>query len=128
MHNDFIAHSTFQRVTSTRSGRWRDFSGTAVKTLRQKRRPVVSRCLCVKTGAAGFYIEGRLSPEAATATPAEPNALCLGFREASAAVHHRTRLQDRQRGVITKRHQNKIETDLLRLLVHTVKLPPDKVL
>jgi hypothetical protein len=126
MHNNCNAHSTIQRAIPARSGRRRELSETAVKALRQKRRPASP--LYAEVSEAGFYIQGRSSLRVATATPAEPNALRPGSREASAAALYRARSKDRQRGAITKRLQNKIETDLLRVLVFIPTSPPYKAL
>ena len=58
--------------TTTRSGRRRDYSAIAVKGCRQASRPVDMCSPCVISGATGsLYIEGCLSPEAATSAPVD---------------------------------------------------------
>ena len=112
-------HYHIMRIIPTRTGRRREYSGTAVKALGQKHRPAFP--LFAETGTAGIYIEGRLSPGAAAATPAGFNTLRPDLREASAAALYRARSNGRQRGVITKHHHNKIETDLSWVCVTTFK-------
>jgi len=129
MHNKSAisdARHTVPHITPTRSGRRREYSGTVAKALGQKRRPASPPH--AEISAAGFYIEGCFLLRAATATPAEPNALHPDPRGASAAALHRARSWDRQRGVLTKHLRNKIETDLLWGRVYVPKAPPHKEL
>jgi len=129
MHNKSAisgARHKTPRITPTRSGRRREYSGTVVKALGQKRR--LASPLLAEVSKAGFYIEGCFLLNAAAATPAEPNTLRPDSREASAAALHRARSRDRQRGVITKHLKNKIETDLLWGRVYVPKPPLHKEL